>query len=188
MQKQEKEILFGTLLGNSKLQTYTGGKTWRVRFIQSNKDYLFHLYSIFKNMCKTEPKESWLESGHSRWTFKTTVLPLDLEFGQVFYLKNKKRVPSNEYLDLYLTPRAIAYWFMDIGCLKSNRKAYSLNTDSYKLDELKRIGEILKNKYDVEISFHKQGLNYKIDIPVKEYIKFRNLIEVYIDSSMKYKL
>lgn len=190
MQKQEKEILFGTLLGDSNLQTYTGGKTWRARFIQSNahKDYLFHLYSIFKNMCKTGPKQSWLESGHSRWTFNTTILPLDLEFGELFYFKNKKRVPSNEYLDLYLTPRAIAYWFMDGGSLKSNCKAYILCTDSFKLDDLKRIGEILKNKYDIGISFHKQGLNYRIYIPRKEYIKFINLIEVYIHSSMKYKL
>ena len=114
MQKEEKEILFGTLLGDSNLQTYTGGKTWRARFIQSNahKDYLFHLYDIFKPIVKTSPRQSWLwlESGESRWTFNTSVLPLDLEFGKIFYLKNKKIVPSNEYLDLYLTPRAIAYW------------------------------------------------------------------------------
>lgn len=192
MQKEEKEILFGTLLGDSNLQTYTGGKTWRARFIQSNahKDYLFHLYDIFKPIVKTSPRQSWLwlESGESRWTFNTSVLPLDLEFGKIFYLKNKKIVPSNEYLDLYLTPRAIAYWFMDDGSLKSNCKAYILCTDSFKLDDLKRIGEIFKNKYDIKISFHKQRLNYRIYIPRKEYNKFKNLIEEYVHPSMKYKL
>lgn len=190
MQKEEKEILFGTLLGDSNLQTYTGGKTWRARFIQSNahKDYLFHLYDIFKPIVKTSARQSWLESGQSRWTFNTSVLPLDLEFGKIFYLKNKKIVPSNEYLDLYLTPRAIAYWFMDSGSLKSNCKAYILCTDSFKLDDLKRIGEIFKNKYDIKISFHKQRLNYRIYIPRKEYNKFKNLIEEYVHPSMKYKL
>lgn len=55
-----KEILFGTLLGDGRLQTYTGGRTWRVRFLQSskNKDYLFHLYDVFKRYVKTAPKES----------------------------------------------------------------------------------------------------------------------------------
>lgn len=187
MQKEEIEILFGSLLGNCNLQTYTGGKKWRAKFIHKDKNYLFHLYDIFKSLVKTSPKEIKLESGESNWMFNTSVLPIEIELGKVFYLKNKKILPSKEYLDLYLTPRAIAYWFMDVGYLKLNYKSYILCTDSYKLNELKRIEELFKNKYNIKISFLKKRFIYRIYIPKKEYIKFKNLIEPYIYESMKYK-
>lgn len=188
----KKEILFGLLLGDANLQTYTGGKSWRIRFIQSdkNKDYLFYLYSIFQSWVKTPPKQSFLESGHSRWTFNTTVQPVALEFANMFYFKNKKVIPSNnEYLVKYLTPRALAFWFMDEGSLKSNCLSYYLCTDSFDLKDLKRIGEIVfKKKFDIDISFHKKGNNYRIYIPRKDSVKFRNLIEEYMHESMLYKL
>jgi len=38
-------VLIGTLLGDSSLQTYTDGKTWRARFLQGdlNKEYLLYV-------------------------------------------------------------------------------------------------------------------------------------------------
>lgn len=53
-----KEIIFGTLLGNSKLQTFTGGKTWRICFYQSliHKEFLFHLFDFdFYHSCIGKP-------------------------------------------------------------------------------------------------------------------------------------
>lgn len=187
--KKLKQILFGILLGNGNLQTYTGGKTWRVRFIQSNKDYLFHLYEIFKIYVKTPPKLSFSYNKYSRWTFNTTVQSIWLEFSDMFYTKKYKKImPNIIYLNKYLTPITIAYWFMDNGSLKSNCLSYYLCTDGYKLNELKLIGIIFKDKYDINISYHKKGLNYRIYISKKDYIKFRNIIEPYIHKSMYYKL
>ena len=188
--KQKKQILFGIMLGDGNLQTYTGGKTWRIRFLQGheNKEYLFELYSIFKEYVSTPPKRSWLKSGHSRWSFNTTVQALALEFSKMFYCKNRKIVPSKENLDKYLTPLALAFWFMDDGSLKSNCWSYYLCTDNFSLDELKIIRLVFKEKYDIGITFHKQRLNYRIYIPRSEAEKFYNLIEKYIYISMRYKL
>lgn len=111
----------------------------------------------------------------------------------MFYDKRKK-VPDKEYLDKYLTPIALAYWYMDVGSLKSNTKAYYLCTDSFKLSELKVIGEVLKEKYDINISYHKKGSNtcfgtgYRIYIPRRDYETFKGLVEGYIHVSMRYKL
>ena len=63
MIKRKQEILFGLLLGNASLQSYTGGKTWRIRFTestQSNVDYLFHLYSVFEEHVKNTPKRIYI--------------------------------------------------------------------------------------------------------------------------------
>jgi hypothetical protein len=185
---KKNKILFGLLLGNASLQTYTGGKTWRIRFSQSNVDYLFHLYCIFVDYVKTPPKEFISDYGHRRWTFNTTVTPLGLKFSKMFYKKNKKKMPSKKDLVLYLSPIGLAYWFMDNGSLKSNCLSYYLCTDCFNLDELKVIREVFKEKYDIDISFHKQRSNYRIYIPKRESKKFYNLIEKYVYISMKYKL
>lgn len=56
--KEQKEILFGGLLGDFNLQTLGKGKTWRLRLLQSyhHKEYLEHLYSIFSPWIKSPPK------------------------------------------------------------------------------------------------------------------------------------
>lgn len=200
---QQKEILFGLLLGNTSLQTYTGGKTWRIRFIQGdkNKKYLFHLYNVFIKYVKTAPKESWSTSGskapllgkeESRWTFNTTVQIIGLKFSKFFYLrfggKYKKVMPNKKTLSKYLTPIALAYWFMDNGFLKSNCLSYYLCTDCFELQDLKVLREVFKEKYDIDISFHKQRLSYRVYIPKRESKKFYNLIEKFVYISMRYKL
>lgn len=194
--KDKKEILFGTLLGNSNLQTYTGGKTWRARFIQKDKSYLFHLYNIFQNHVSTGPKQSLINNGkYSRWTFNTKVNLFYLEFALLFYVRTgsvrtikKKVLPNEEILNKYLTPQAIAYWFMDDGSLKSNYLAYYLCTDNFTKEEVLLLGSIFLKKYNIRVNYHKNRSSYRIYIPRPEYWKFRDLIEIYIIDSMKYKL
>lgn len=187
---QLKEILFGCLLGDANLQTFTGGKSWRARFIQpeQHKLYLFHLFEIFSHFVNTPPKSIIDNSGNIRWYFNTTVQLDLLEFAQYFYSKKKKVLPSKDILFKYLSPLAISYWFMDDGSLKSNCLAYYLCTDCFSLLELKILAEVFLEKYNIIVNFHKKGMVYHIYISKSEYLKFRNLIEPNIHYSMNYKL
>ena len=190
MNTQLKEILFGTLLGDASLQTYTGGKTWRARFIQSDshKEYLFHLFDLFSPYVRTPPKMSEDAAGNKRWSFNTTVQSDLNEFGKYFYCKSNKTIPSNEILQLYLTPLAISFWFMDDGSRKSNCKSYYLCTDCFTFEDVKRIGEFIASKYNLLIGYHKKGSSYRIYISIKSYFTFRGLIHQHVHSSMYYKL
>lgn len=191
-----KEIIFGCLLGDASLQTYTNGKTWRIRFIQGekNKEYLWHLYEMLKEYVSSPPKKIEDKEKNIRWYFNsTTKIPEFEEFGAAFYLKTKKRIPDDSYLEKYLTPRALCYWYMDDGSKKSNAEAGYLCTESFELRDLKRVEGILKKRYDISISFHKTGKNrktegYRIYIPVKEFKKFKLIIEPYIQENFRYKL
>jgi len=53
--QQQKEIIVGGLLGDFSLRKI--GKFSRLVLEQKNKDYLFHLYDIFKDFVRTPPKE-----------------------------------------------------------------------------------------------------------------------------------
>lgn len=193
----DKEVLLGTLLGDSSLQTYTAGKTWRLRFVQKDKDYIYHLYNIWKPFVRTGPKLSDDGSGNTRWYFNTTVIPELSKFvkeTQVYTLVGRgpkfvKQVPKQwPELPSTLTAKALAYWYMDDGSKKSNAEAYYFCTDCFSLEDVKFLGSIFKTNWDIQVSYHKKGNNYRIYVPVKYGEKFKSLVGKYVIDSFKYKL
>jgi len=189
----QKDILLGTLLGDASLQTYTKGKTYRLRFLQSDdhREYLWHLYSIFKDYCGTEPKFQVTKQNYKRWYFNTKTYDCFLEFSNIFYYENKKILNYKEYdykIYEYCSPRSLAYWYMDDGYKRKNSNSGLLCTDNFSYEELEFLKELLNNKFNIHVSFHKKGPNHRIYIPSKSFNNFRNLIKPYIIESMKYKL
>lgn len=147
----DKEILLGTLLGDASLQTYTSGRTWRLRYIQKDKEYIFHLYDIWKPYVKTAPKFADDGLGNNRWYFNTIVIPELTEFvneSQIYTLKGGrwvKQVPTQwPAFSTTLTEKALAYWYMDDGSKKSNAQAYYFCTDCFSLQDVKYLGSIIK--------------------------------------------
>jgi hypothetical protein len=188
MLENYKEIIIGTLLGDSSLQTFTNGNTWRLRFFQKDKEFIDHLYDQFQLFVKTPPKLSDDGCGNLRWYFNTIVIPDLLPYALQFYTKKGQRwvkiVPSN----LEITAKTLAYWYMDNGTKKSNVIAYYLCTDSFSLAEVKLLGTIFKSNWNIHVSYHKKGNNYRIFIPTKYAEIFKDLIKDYIINSFKYKL
>ena len=183
-------ITTGVLLGDASLQTFTNGKTWRLRFIQKNKEYIDHLYDLYKDYVKTGPRENLDQNGNSRWYFNTVVCPELNYYADLFYKKNLKVIPSN--LGDIFNDLSLTYWYLDDGSLKSNAKAYIICTDCFSLDELKIIESLFIEKYKIYISFHKQRKNqYRVYIPVKYYEVMREIMELRIQKlvpSMLYKI
>ena len=187
-------VLIGTLLGDSSLQTYTDGKTWRARFLQGdlNKEYLFHLYEIFKDFVKTPPKLSDDGLGNKRWSFNTCVIPELNSYAELFYKKvgNRRIKVINPLIYEKFNEISMTYWFMDDGSLKKveNTKAFIFCTDSYTKEEVLILGEMFKKKYNIHVGYHLKGGNYRIYIPSKHYLELKSLIEPLIHENMKYKL
>lgn len=183
-------ILIGTLLGNANLQTYTNGRTWRARFLLSNdnKEYLFHLYDLFKEFVKTPPKLSDDGFGNKQWSFNTLVIPELSFYADLFYKNNKKIIPSS--LSDYFNELSLAYWFMDDGSLKKYKttQAFILCTDSFSKEQVLFLGGLIKAKFNIHVNYHKQRDNYIIFIPSKHFIEFRQIILPFIHNNFMYKL
>jgi len=185
------EILIGLLLGDvhaSKVNT----KNTRFLFEQGevHSDYLFHLYEIFKDYCKTEPKisskfDKRTNKTYSRVKFSTLTSPFFNYYHDLFYSNGKKIIPVN--LGELLTARSLAYWAMDDG----NRvgTGFRLNTQSFTEDENLFLIKILKEKFDLNctINTHSKGL-YRIYITTKSMPNFKDLVSPYFHESMMYKL
>jgi hypothetical protein len=107
---------------------------------------------------------------------------------EAFY-PNKTRKVIPEFINIYLTPLALAVWMMDDGkALK--KKGFKFSTNSFTLKEVQNLASTLKTKYNLETTIHKSGLNnqYNIYVPKTSFIILREIVKPYFHPTMLYKL
>ena len=95
-----------------------------------------------------------------------------------------KVVPYNIY-DL-LTPVALAHLIMGDGGFKS--KGIFICTDSYSIQDVVRIINVLIIRYDLKCTLHKSNENYRIYISRNSVHKVVKIIKPHLIPSMYYKI
>lgn len=107
--------------------------------------------------------------------------------GMLSTFKKKKIVPKRIYK--WLTPRAIAYWYMDDGSQKWKNKSLGVRfcTDNFSINEIDNLIFILNDKYKLKCSKQKKQNTFRIYVSSDSYILLKNLIFKNIIPSMKYK-
>lgn len=201
-----KEIIFGGLLGDFNLQTYTKGSTWRLRILQSKRfePYVTHLHSHFEpwvqsGVCYTTNKPHKVTGiAYDKCYFNTLTIPELAYFGHLFYNlelkegsnypKHLKKVPSKEVLDVWLTPRALAYWFMDDGSYKGSAVSARFCTDGFLYSEVEALQQVLTIKNNLKCTIIKDSSSWRIGISTKSMASFRDLVKPFMIPSMMYKL
>lgn len=195
----QKDLLVGTLLGDGNCQTQTSGNTWRYRAVHklAHESYLLHKYETLKDFCPTPPKLSVISDPrtnkeYSRYTFQTVTADEFRYYGQLFYKKQndnswKKQVPSN--VASLLTPRALAYWYMDDGALKWRGKSNAVRicTDSFSTDEIYLLKNVLETSFSLKVSLQKKDSIERLSILEESYPKLKDLIVPYLLPCMYYK-
>lgn len=204
--QEQKDLLIGTLLGDGCMSTTTQGRTWIYIGFQctKQKEYLFHKYELLKHLCNSEPNVRYSTNGrspklHEGFIFKTRVHDSLRFYGNMFYKFNKETgkmvrgIPIN--IAKFLTPRAIAYWYMDDGYLKWSGKSDAMVfcTDSFHLYDINRLRAALNNLYGIETQLNRKDpklefYGYRISVNEKNSLLLRILIKDHVLESMQYKL
>lgn len=194
LSKKQKEILIGLMLGDGHLETTNQEKTYRLKIEHSvkQKEYVVWKYQIFKEWVNTEPKLRIVKNMtnnklYSKYYFNTLSSGKLRFFAHQFYQNKKKVVPK--LIHRWLTPLALAVWFMDDGSKKSNKhKALILNTQSFNKIDLKRLQNALLKNFSLKTKLRKQKEGKQIYILSESADKFKSIVRPYIISSMNYKL
>ena len=188
----QREIVVGLLLGDGHLETQNGGRTYRLKIEHTyrQKEYTDWLYRIFKDWVITPPQEKkqtvWGVEYKKYW-FSTLSHGAFRFYGKQFYKQKRKIIPR--LIGKWLTPVAMAIWFMDDGSIKSKRhRALILNTQSFTKPELIGLIEVVKKKFGVEMTFRKQRDLYQLAVSGESAKKFADIVRPYILPSMAYKL
>lgn len=194
--KRQREILVGTLLGDSHLETQNHGKTYRLKVEHSfkQKEYVDWLYGEFKDWVLSSPKvrERFVQlrtvSGvYAKYYFNTLGVGSLRFYAQQFYVGGKKVVPR--LIHKWLTPLALAVWYMDDGSIKSNHhRTVFLNTQGFATRDLRVLQKALLEKFGIKTQLRADRHQQQIYFLTETVDKFLTMIERYIIPSMRYKL
>jgi hypothetical protein len=202
LNKNQKDILIGVLLGDATMATRAGRPILRIKFEQQTKFklYIDHLYEVFEPFVGSQKRTTprFKESTMVSFWFATYQHNSFKYYYDLFYpkqscveLNNKrsKRVPKQ--IDQLLTPKALAYWFMDDGTCKKMPNGillYGLSTQGFSYKDQKLLVFTLKKKFNLNISIHKSGIYFKLYIRSNSSKKFYDLVKPYIQPCFCYKL
>jgi LAGLIDADG DNA endonuclease family len=188
-----QEIIVGLMLGDLFAEKRKENSNTRLQFKQSivNKDYIDHLYSIFKEYCGSEPvimssfdNRPSKNKIYSSIKFSTFSLPCFNKFRELFYDNlGVKCIPVN--LGNILTARSLAYWIMDDGY--KTEKGFYICTDSYSLEDHNKLIIIFKNNFDLSCGVHKHTNGYRLYVHSKSKDKLLQLIKPYLIPHFNYK-
>lgn len=198
----QKDIIIGTLLGDSTMGLRNGQPFYGLKFEQSvrREKYINHLANEFDNFCGSPPQKRWIDKLKTResiW-FRTYRHDAFRFYFNLFYIIenhpitgkpfSRKIVPSN--ISKFFTPRAVAYWFMDDGTyhLYQGKKAYYFSTQGFTKQECIILSNALLTNFNISSNVHKDKDKFRISIRVSSNQTFRNLITPYLHSDFLYKL
>ena len=189
----QRETLVGVLLGDATLESQNKGRTYRVKIEQSveHADYVQHLYRVFEPFVRRPPfRKTRSTPGRAQtksMAFNTLSHSCFRFYAQQFYQDGKKVVPK--LIHRWLTPRALAYWFMDDGSVKSSQShAVLFNTQCFSVLEVQRLARVLVDRFDLQAKSRRQREGLQIYISGHSILRFREWLRPYVIPSMSYKL
>jgi hypothetical protein len=192
-------MLIGSTLGETHLEKRTNNIGTRVIFEQSNinVEYLmwFHNYFSSRGYCSfTKPKLkkriTQKNKVYYQYRFNSYTFSSFNWIHEMFYklIDNKyiKIVPLN--IEEYLTPLALAIWFMDDNF--SLNTGAKIVTNCFTFEEVNFLCKVLHNKYNIIATPKKGGKNksHKIYIHDNSMELFSYIIKPYLLPSLYYKL
>jgi LAGLIDADG DNA endonuclease family len=187
----QREMLIGILLGDACLETQNAGRTYRLKIEQAlaHADYVRHLYEVFRDWVLSPPRP---KQGQTRdvttinFAFQTVSHEELRQYGELFYEHRRKIVPDG--IEHLLTARALAYWFMDDGSMKSSEsKGVLFNTHAFRDDEIERLISALE-RFGLVARKRGQSDGIQIYVSGRSYERFVELVEPYVIEAMRYKV
>lgn len=197
----QKDILVGTLLGDASMQAVKANEQSNVKFEQVDRqqDYINHLYEQFVDWVGTPPQIRNIQGGgaanrKSIW-FKTYKHSCFAFYKNIFYKvdtegKQYKVVPY--FIHRLLTPRALAYWYMDDGTAKRNNEgkiiSCVLNTQGFSYHDQKILAKALGSTFGFQVNIWKDRNSWKIAILAPSLTNFIETVKPFILPSFYYKI
>ena len=188
---RQRSILIGTILGDSHFETQNNGRTYRLKVEHSLKQlfYVDWMYKEFQEWTNSAPRrKAKVVKGVEleNYYFQTISVGQFRFYAKQFYVDGHKVVPPQ--IGRWLTPLALAVWFMDDGSAKSKyHRAIILNTQGFTRKDIKFLIKALKTKYDIEANFRKQKDGLQLIVVGASAEIFYEVVQSNILPGFKYK-
>ena len=197
LNKETMVIITGSLLGDGCISRNKYRHRYEVERKYEDIEYSKWLYDILKSDIKglnhiVRERERRMNG----YVFKSKMCRIYSKYynemtvlRHMFYKDNIKYISDN--ILEYITPLSMAVWYMDDGSYDINRFTIQLRTDSFNLDDQKKLIKQLLN-YNIKgnIAMYGKGKKkrYYIYLPKFEALNFLKVTHKYIHPSMDRKL
>lgn len=192
-------IIIGSLLADSHLEKRNLGSRLIFEQCSKNVEYLmwFHSHFADRGYCSNiKPKLKIRIKKEGRF-FYYRIYSYTFSYFNYFHNLFYKLDPlTNKYIKIipielfhFLTPQALAIWFMDNGS-KFKNGGYKIATNCFTYNEIEYLSFILKNKFNLKCNIHSSGINKGFIIYIFKSSRdhFFKLVKPYMVPSMYYKL
>lgn len=178
---QQQSLVVGSLLGDGFMSCKTHAYI-KIGHSIKQKNYVDWKYSILSSFVLKKPSAYQGNGRRIGYRFWTRSLPVFTKYYQIFYQDARKIIPKN----LFLTPFALAVWYMDDGA--KNRKSLYLNTQQFSVAEQLRLLEMLRLQFGIDGNLNKDKHYFRIRLFQESAQEFKNIVLPYIPECMQYKL
>lgn len=194
MEKQTKEIIAGSLLGDGWLTAFkqrTKTSMYYVKCHSKNTDYLLWLRSQLMELSPSELKSTPKYPQHYFYTKARTDIG---ELRKLFYPNEGRKVIPENISDL-LSPISLAVWNQDDGTLDRRSKYHwnaMLSTYCFSYEECILLAQVLQKNFGIETSVCKcqmrNKMYYRLYILSSSMDKFISVIKPHIHPLFNYKI
>lgn len=186
--KCQREFIIGSLLGDGHIDN---GKTRRFVVNHSDKqlEYLKYKQSVLSNYVNKLRKNAKQKNRNSTTYNLTTICHQELNSLHKLFYDNTKKVIRKELVS-YLTPYAMAIWYMDDG--SARKYNVKISTEGFTKQENETLRNIIYVNFGISgkvCEYINRGKKYYyLSFNKPNSIKLCDLIRPYIIQSMEYKL
>jgi hypothetical protein len=165
-------------------------KNARLGFLQSfdKASYVLFVFNILSHYCSSNPKirkRNRYGKIYYSLEFLTRSMPCLTELRSIFYPDGIKIIPHDIFN--LLTPIALAHMIMGDGT--TEKAGIKICTDSYSIEDIVRLINVLIIKYQLECTVREHKKNqYRIYIKKKSMPLLREIVKPYFEPSMLYKI
>lgn len=202
----QRQVILGSLLGDMSISMGYGKRNPRLDILHSTKqtEYVMWKYDVLENLVGTKPSViselTDFGSGYSKINYKmrfnTRLLPCLLPIYSLVRGDGNKYI-SKSWLDEIVDPIGLAVWYMDDGSSTDKYHiSFALGLISPK--ECSVLQDWMLQKWDINSHIYKikcvmpkylHSIHSVLSIGLKSNLrKFKELVEPYIISSMRYKI
>jgi len=190
-----QDILVGLLLGDLYMQRRSNlTLSVRLTFCQGlvHKDYLMHLYELFKTYGAMSPQiyngapDKRTGKTYNYIRFNTYSLFCFNDLYNIFYPLGKKVIPHN--IAELLTPLGLCYWICDDGCFDKTSRAVILCTESFTIEEVNLLASVLVDKFHLKCAVNKRTNGFRIRISAKALPELQRLLGPHMPPMMLHKI
>ena len=191
LSRDQKSILFGTILGDGYIQK-TGAKNARLRLEHGSKQKEYLLWKVEQLSILFQVKPKDLERIHpitkkkySYCRHQSQSTPYLGKLRKVFYPDGKKRIPND--LEKYLTPFMLAVWYMDDGYYYKRDKCSYLYLGNVSKEEANIVSSAIKEKFSIFSNVLNKKKGYAVYFSPNEAEKLKLLIQGHTIAYFDYK-